>query len=169
MVRVSRDFFLARCAQPSAQPGPRPWSAPSFPSTQSVSAPPPGGEDAPEPERQPLRSRRTPFASDRTPSASGSALHTDPKLAPCPKDAASEWQPFLQQCSACALSSYVRSTILTRGTLSPFPAEPRQPPLHLVALARKWIRVNPESTKTLSCAWLPRSLGVSPAIQPRDK
>jgi hypothetical protein len=46
---------------------------------------------------------------------------------------------------------------------------PSSPPLHLVALARKWIRVNPESTKTLSCAWLPRSLGVWPAIQPRDK
>src|SRR5271156_4628297 len=28
-VRVPQDFFLARCAQPSAQPGPRPWSGPS--------------------------------------------------------------------------------------------------------------------------------------------
>jgi len=26
---------------------------------------------------------------------------------------------------------------------------PSSPPLHLVALARKWTRVNPESTKTL--------------------
>src|ERR1700676_2314271 len=39
--------------------------------------------------------------------------HTGPKPAPCPKDAASERQPSLQQCSACALSSYVRSVILT--------------------------------------------------------
>src|SRR5438309_8091912 len=33
-VRVPQDFFLARCAQPSAQPGPRPWSAPSSPRTR---------------------------------------------------------------------------------------------------------------------------------------
>src|ERR1035437_2472959 len=113
-VRVPQVFFLARRARPSAQPGPRPWSAPSFPSTQSASAsPPPSGGDAPEPERQPLRSRSTPFASGRTPSVSGSVLHTDPKLAPCPKGVASERQPSLQQCSACALSSYVRSVILT--------------------------------------------------------
>src|SRR5438132_8146598 len=46
-VRVPQDFFLARCAQPSAQPGPRPWSAPSSPRTRSVSASPPlGGGDA---------------------------------------------------------------------------------------------------------------------------
>src|SRR5271169_6260240 len=113
-VRLPQDFFLARCAPPSTQPRPRPWSAPSSPRTQSVSAsPPPGGGDAPEPERQPLRSRRTPFASGRTPSASGPVLHTVPKLALCPKDAASEPQPSLPQSSACALSSYVRSIILT--------------------------------------------------------
>src|ERR1022692_183930 len=113
-VRVPQEFFLERRAPPSAQPGLRPWSAPSSPRTQSVSAsPPPGGGDAAEPERQPLRSRRTLFASGRTPSASGSVLHTDPKLAPCPKGAASKPQPFLQQCSAYALSSYVRSIILT--------------------------------------------------------
>ena len=34
------------------------------------------------------------------------------KLAPCPKGAASEPQPSRQQCSAGALSSYVRSVIL---------------------------------------------------------
>src|ERR1039457_3312655 len=113
-VRVPQEFFLERRAPPSAQPGLRPWSAPSSPRTQSVSAsPPPGGGDAAEPERQLLRSRRTLFASGRTPSASGSVLHTDPKLAPCPKGAASKPQPFLQQCSAYALSSYVRSIILT--------------------------------------------------------
>src|SRR5271157_343736 len=39
-VRVPQDFFLARCAQPSAQPVPRPWSAPSSPRTRSVSASP---------------------------------------------------------------------------------------------------------------------------------
>src|SRR5713226_9319268 len=113
-VRVPQVFFLARRARPSTRPGLRPWSAPSSPSTQSVSAsPPPGGGGDPEPERQPLRSRRTPFASGKIPSASGSVLHTDPKLAPCPKGAASEPQPSLQQCSACALSSYVRFAILT--------------------------------------------------------
>src|ERR1035438_4373326 len=113
-VRVPQDFFLARCARPSARPGPRPWSAPSSPRTQSASAsPPPGGGDAPEPETLPLRSRRTPFASGRTPSASGSVLHTGPKLAPCPKDAVSKPQPFLQECSAFVPFSYVCSIILT--------------------------------------------------------
>src|SRR5580658_1415594 len=113
-VRVPQVFFLTRCAPPSTRPGPRPWSAPSSPRTQSVSAfPPPGGGDAPEPERQPLRSRRTPSASGRTPSASDSVLHITPKPASYPKGAASELQPSLPQCSACALSSYVRSIILT--------------------------------------------------------
>src|SRR5208283_5206353 len=119
-------FFLARRAPPSTRPKPRPWSAPSSPRTQSVSAsPPPGGGGALEPERLRLCSRRIPFASGRTLSASGSVLHTGLKLAPYPKDAASEPQPSLQQCSTCALSSYVRSVILTGGTLSPFPAEAR--------------------------------------------
>src|SRR5438552_18464437 len=46
-VRVPQDFFLARCAQPSAQPGPRPWSSPSSPRTRSVYASTPlGAEDA---------------------------------------------------------------------------------------------------------------------------
>src|SRR3989442_8711292 len=61
----------------------------------------------------PLRSRRTLFANGKIPSAAGPVLHTDPKLAPCPKGVASEPQPSLQQCSACALFSYVRSAILT--------------------------------------------------------
>src|SRR5580658_8810047 len=113
-VRVPQVFFLTRRAPPSTRPEPRSWSALSFPRTQSVSAsPPPGGGDAPEPGRQPLRSRRTLFASGRTPSASGSVLHTEPKPGPCLKDGAVEWPPSLQQCSACALSSYVRSIILT--------------------------------------------------------
>src|ERR1700687_2466865 len=113
-VRVPQVFFLTRRAPPSTRPGLRPWSAPSSPRTQSVSAsPPPGGGDAPEPERQPLRSRRTPFASGRTPSASGFVLPTGPKRPPRPKDAASECHPSLLRCSACALSSYVRSVILT--------------------------------------------------------
>src|SRR5580658_7578462 len=113
-VRLPQVFFLARRAPPSTRPGLHPWSGPSSPRTQSVSAsPPPGGGDAPQPERQPLRSRRTPFASGRTPSASGLVLHTDPKPGPCLKDGVVEWPPSLQQCSACALSSYVRSIILT--------------------------------------------------------
>src|SRR5260370_30470098 len=113
-VKVPQVFFLARRVPPSTRPGLRPWSVPSSPRTQSVSAsPPPVGGDAPEPERQPLRSRKTPFASGRTPSSSRSVLHTDPKLAPCPKGAASKRQPSPQQCSACGLSSYVRSVILT--------------------------------------------------------
>src|SRR5713101_6421496 len=113
-VRVPQGFFLTRCAPPSARPGPRPWSAPSSPRTQSVSvSPPPGGEDARSLGRRPLRSRRTLFASGRTPSAAGPVLHTDRKLGPCLKDGAVEWPPSLQQCSACALFSYVRSAILT--------------------------------------------------------
>src|SRR5271166_4643752 len=113
-VRVPQDFFLARCARPSTRPGLRPWSAPSSPRTQSVSAsPPPGDGDAPEPERQPLRSRRTPSASGRTPSASGPVPHTDPRPEPCPKGAASEWLPSPLRCNAFFPSSYVRSAILT--------------------------------------------------------
>src|ERR1700741_5023950 len=103
-----------RCARPSARPEPRPWSAPSSPRTQSVSVSPPlGGEDVPAFGRRPLRSRRTLFASGRTPSVVGPVLHTDRTPAPYLKDGVAEWPPSPQQCSACALSSYVRSAILT--------------------------------------------------------
>src|SRR5271157_5270458 len=113
-VKVPQDFFLARCAPPSTRPGPRPWSAPSSPRTQSVSAsPPPGGGDAPAPERQPRRSRRTPFASGRTPSAAGPLPHTSPRPEPCPKGAASKWLPSPLRCNAFVPFSYVRSAILT--------------------------------------------------------
>src|SRR6266576_6165687 len=113
-VRVPQGFFLTRCVPPSAPPGPRPWSAPSSPRTQSASvSPPPGGEDAPAFGRRPLHSRRTLFASGRTPSAAAPVPHTDRKLAPCLKDGAAEPPPSPLQCSACALSSYVRSAILT--------------------------------------------------------
>src|SRR5215469_13669345 len=113
-VRVPQGFFLTQCAPPSARPGPRPWSAPSSPRTQSVSvSPPPGGEDAPSIGTRPLRSRRTLSASGKTPLAAGPALHTDPKPGPYLKDGAAEWPPSPQQCSASALCSYVRSAILT--------------------------------------------------------
>src|SRR5271157_5874628 len=113
-VKVPQDFFLAQCARPSAQREPRPWSAPSSPRTRSVSAsPPPGGGDAPEPERQLLRSRRTPSASGRTPSAAGPVPHTGPRPVPCPKGASSEWPPSPLRCNAFFPSSYVRSAILT--------------------------------------------------------
>src|SRR5271166_6133037 len=113
-VRVPQDFFLARCAPPSTRPGLRPWSAPSSPRTQSVSAsPPPGGGDAPAPERQPPRSRRTPFASGRKPSAAGPLPHTSPRPEPCPIGAASEWPPSPLRCNAFVPFSYVRSAILT--------------------------------------------------------
>src|SRR5262252_7973352 len=95
-VKVPQDFFLARCAQPSAQPGPRPWSAPSSPRTRSVSASPPlGGGDALETEKRRLRSRTVLSASGRTPLGGDPALHTAPRRAPCPKDAASGWPLFL--------------------------------------------------------------------------
>src|SRR6516162_1800866 len=95
-VRVPQDFFLARCAPPSAQPGLRPWSAPSSPRTRSVSAfPPPDGGDALETGKRRLRSRTVPFASGRTLLGAGPALHTAPRLAPCPQDAASGWLLFL--------------------------------------------------------------------------
>src|ERR1022692_3907771 len=113
-VRVPQVFFLARRAPPSTQPGLRPWSAPSSPRTQSASAsPPPGGGDAPEPERQPPRSRRTPSASGRTPSAASPVPHTGPTPEPYPKGAASEWPPSLLRCNAFFPFSYVRSAILT--------------------------------------------------------
>src|SRR5579864_822838 len=95
-VRVPQDFFLARCAQPSAQPGPRPWSAPSSPRTRSVSAfPPLGGGDALETEKRRLRSRTVPSASGRTLLAAGPVLHTAPRRVLCPQDAASGWLLFL--------------------------------------------------------------------------
>src|SRR5580693_1812190 len=113
-VRVPQVFFLARCAPPSTRPGLRPWSVPSSPRTQSVSAfPPPGGGDALEPERLPPRSRRTPFASGRKPLAAVPAPHTGPRLEPYLKGAASGWQPSLPRCNASVPSSYVRSVILT--------------------------------------------------------
>src|SRR6266700_1131850 len=103
-----------RCAPPSAQPGLRPWSAPSSPRTQSAFvSPPPGGEDVPSFGRRPLRSRRTLFASGTTRWVAAPVPHTDRKPGPCPKDGAVEWPPSPQQCSACALFSYVRSAILT--------------------------------------------------------
>src|SRR5208337_2284595 len=113
-VKAPQDFFLKRHARPATRPGPHPWFAPSSPRTQSVSAsPPPGGGDVPGAGRRQRRSRRTLSASDRTPLASDPALHTDPRPEPYPKGAASEQQLSLQQCSVCALSSYVCSAILT--------------------------------------------------------
>src|SRR3989442_9016865 len=113
-VRVPQDFFLARCARPSTRPGPRPWFALSSPRTRSVSAsPPPGGGDAPGTEGRPLRFRRTPSASGRTQSAAGRVPHTNPKLAPCPKGAASKQPPSLLRCNAFVPSSFVPSAILT--------------------------------------------------------
>src|SRR5215831_5396084 len=91
-VRVPQDFFLAR----SAQPGPRPWSAPSSPRTQSVSASPPlGAVDALETEKRRLRSRTVLSASGRTLLAAGPVLHTAPRRVLCPQDAASGWPLFL--------------------------------------------------------------------------
>src|ERR1700684_593678 len=113
-VRVPQDFFLMRCAPPSAPPGPRPWFALSSPRTQSASvSPPPGGEGVRAPGRRTLRSRRTLFASGRTPLAAVPVLHTGQIPQPCLKDGAVEWPPFPQQCSASVLFSYVRSAILT--------------------------------------------------------
>src|SRR6185437_14580086 len=120
-IRVPQDFFLTRCAPPSARPGPRPWFAPSSPGTQSVSVSPlPGGGDAPWLGRQRLRSRRTLSASVRTPWVAAPALRTDRKPGPCLQDGAVEWPPFPQPCSACAPFSYVRSAILTNQRLFHF-------------------------------------------------
>src|SRR5579859_5471437 len=103
-----------RCAPPSARPGPRPWSAPSSPRTQSVSvSPPPGGEDAPSLGRRPFRSRRTLSANGKTRWVAAPVPHTDRKPGPCLKDGAVGRPPSPQLCSACALFSYVRSAILT--------------------------------------------------------
>src|ERR1700721_1394797 len=94
-VRVPQDFFLARCARPSVQPGPRPWFEPSSPRTRSVSASPRlGGGDVTETEKRRLRSRTVLSASGRTPLAAGPVLHTAPRLALCPQDAASGWLLF---------------------------------------------------------------------------
>src|ERR1700681_391404 len=113
-VKVPQDFFLTRHARPATRPGPHPWFAPSSPRTQSVSASRPlGGGDVPGAGRRQRRSRRTLSANGRKPLAADPVLHTDPRLEPYPKGAASEQQLSLQQCSVCALCSYVCSAILT--------------------------------------------------------
>src|SRR5207253_3679656 len=95
-VRVPQDFFLARCAQPSAQPGPRPWSAPSSLRTRSVSASPPlGGGDALETEKRRLSSRTVVSSSGGILLAAGLILYTAPRRVLCPQDAASRWLLFL--------------------------------------------------------------------------
>src|SRR5436305_4442493 len=108
-VRVPQDFLLARCAQPSAQPGPRFWSAPSSPRTRSVSAfPPLDGGDAPETEKRRLRSRTVPSASGRTPLAAGPVLHTAPRRVLCPMPPQDGYFFFWSE-----MLPYVRSVILT--------------------------------------------------------
>src|SRR5437870_10834503 len=92
----SPRLFLARCAPPSAQPGPRPWSALSSPRTRFVSASPPlGGGDALETEKRQLRSRTVLSASGRTPLDAGLVLHTAPRRVLCPQNAASRCYFFL--------------------------------------------------------------------------
>src|SRR6516165_6648208 len=114
LVRAPQDFFLERHARPSTRPGPHPWSAPSSPRTQSVSASPPvDGWDVAGLGTRQLRSRRSPSASGRTPWAVNPVLHTGWKSAPCPTDAVSGWRPSLRQCSVYARSSYVLPFILT--------------------------------------------------------
>src|SRR5262249_51401057 len=113
-VKAPQDFFLKPRAPPSVRPGLRPWSGLSFPRTRSVSASPPlAGPDVPGPGRRPLRSRKTPSASGTRRWVVSCVPHTDLRLQPCPKDAASEWPLSLLRCSACALFSYVLSVILT--------------------------------------------------------
>src|ERR1017187_1036794 len=115
LVKAPQDFFLARCARPSVRPELRPWSGLSSPRTRSASASPrPDGWDAPSPGTRLLRSRRIPSASDRRRWVAVHVPRTDRKPGPYLKDGAVEWPPFLQQCNACALFSYVLSVILTK-------------------------------------------------------
>src|SRR6266567_3789134 len=126
LVRVPQDFFLTRCAPPSARPGPRPWSGPSSPRTQSVSVSlPPDGRGVPWIGRRPIRSRRTPSANGRTPWAANPVLHKDRIPAPCPEGVVSGWQLSPRRCNACARFSYVLR-ILNGRTFSPFRTEAEQ-------------------------------------------
>src|SRR6266699_522576 len=112
LVRAPQDFFLKRCARPSARPTPRLLAGSSSPETRSVSVrlDGPGGSG---PERQQRHSRRALFANDRIPLAAVPVHHTDRKPALYPTSAASGWQPSLLRCSVFALFSCVLSVILT--------------------------------------------------------
>src|ERR1700733_10751486 len=115
LVKAPQDFFLTRCARPSVRPELRSWSELSSPRTRSASASPrPGGWDAPSPGTRLLHSRRIPSASDRRRWVAVHVPRTDRKPGPYLKDGAVEWPPFLHQCNACALFSYVLSVILTK-------------------------------------------------------
>src|ERR1700681_1422861 len=115
LVKAPQDFFLARCAQPSVRPGLRPWSGLSSPKNRSASASPrPDGGDVPSLGKPKLRFQRTPSANDRRRWVAVHVPRTSPKPGPCLKDGVVEWPPFLQQCNACALFSYVLSVILTK-------------------------------------------------------
>src|ERR1019366_9179244 len=111
-VRVPQDFFLARCAPPSAPPEPHPWSESFSPDIRCVPARP-GGWVCSCGGRPLARSRRTPSARGTTRPAVAPARHTATKRAPCPINAASGWRLSLLRCSAFLVSSSVLSVILT--------------------------------------------------------
>src|SRR5271170_5871737 len=111
-VRAPQDFFLRRCARPSARPTLRPWSGSSFPETQFVVVRR-DGSGGPCPGMQQRRSRRTLFANGRIPLAATPVPHIDPKPALYQTGAVSGLRPSRPSCSAFALFACVLSVILT--------------------------------------------------------
>src|SRR6266404_5117456 len=112
-VKVPQDFFLEQRAPPSTRPEPRPWSGSSSPDIRCVLVRPDGwaGLSA---ERPWPRSQKSPSATDRTSSDAAHTLRTDPKSAPSPTGAASEWRLSLLPCSSCVVVSSVLSVSLTK-------------------------------------------------------
>src|SRR5271156_6469838 len=110
-VRVPQDFFLRRCARPSARLTPRAWSGSSFPGNRCVVV---RRDDAGGPglgKRQ-SRTRRTLFASGRIPLAAAPVPRTDLTLAAYPTSAVSGLKPSPPTCNASVPFACVLSVIV---------------------------------------------------------
>src|SRR6202007_1251987 len=112
LVRAPQDFFLRRCARPSARPTPRPWSESSFPETRFASARL-CVLDGSWTGRLQRRSRRTLSANDRRPLAAVPTLHIGQTPALYRAGAVLGWLLSLPLCSAFFFFACGLSVILT--------------------------------------------------------
>src|SRR5450759_1290894 len=135
LARAPQDFFLKRCARPSAQPSPRPWSGSSSRETRSVAVRLDGPDGHCSGRRQ-RRSQRTLFANGRTPLAAAPVPHTTPTPAPYPTSAVVGWQPSLLRCNAFAVFPCVLSAILTEERPLQFQLRQDRQRFHAAAVAR---------------------------------
>src|SRR6266478_6242824 len=112
LVRAPQNFFLRRCARPSARPTPRPSSGSSFPETRFASARlcAPDGSWTGRPQRH---SRRTLLANGRIPLAAAPTPHIGQTPTLCRASAVLGWLLSLPLCSAFVFFACVLSVILT--------------------------------------------------------